>query len=213
MVNYENGKIYKVVCNITGLIYVGSTCENLSNRLAHHRRLYKHYLTTNKSFTTSFEILKNDDYAIVLLEECPCNNKEQLHSRERYYIDSINCVDKSKPTRTIKEWREDNKEKIKERKRENADKIREQMKIYRDLNKDKIKDQNKLWRENNKDKVNERTKKYREENKETIDKRRSIKYTCECGSTSLLKNKSNHIKSQKHILFIENQEKISKIIL
>ena len=27
MVNYENGKIYKIVCNETGSIYIGSTAQ------------------------------------------------------------------------------------------------------------------------------------------------------------------------------------------
>jgi hypothetical protein len=27
MVNYKLGKIYRLECNVTGLVYVGSTCE------------------------------------------------------------------------------------------------------------------------------------------------------------------------------------------
>ena len=82
------------------------------------------------------------------------------------------------------------------------------MQQYRESHKEKIQEQNKLWRENNKDKINERTKKYREENKEKIYKYkcRCEKYTCECGSICLLNNKTNHMKTNKHILFLENKK-------
>ena len=45
---------------------------------------------------------------MVLIEECKCDNKMQLHARERHYIDLIDCVNKSKPLRTRKEWCQDN---------------------------------------------------------------------------------------------------------
>lgn len=32
MNKYENGKIYRLVCNITGLNYYGSTCQPLHKR-------------------------------------------------------------------------------------------------------------------------------------------------------------------------------------
>jgi hypothetical protein len=33
---YENGKIYQLVCNITGKKYIGSTVLSLSSRLSTH---------------------------------------------------------------------------------------------------------------------------------------------------------------------------------
>ena len=42
MIDYSKGKIYKIVCNNTGLIYIGSTCEpTLARRLAKHVGNYK----------------------------------------------------------------------------------------------------------------------------------------------------------------------------
>ena len=41
---------------------------------------------------------KNGDYDIILLEECQnITNKDQLHARERFYIDSLECVNKYRP--------------------------------------------------------------------------------------------------------------------
>ena len=33
MIDYTKSKIYKIVCNTTGLIYIGSTVNKLSRRL------------------------------------------------------------------------------------------------------------------------------------------------------------------------------------
>ena len=86
---YQNAKIYKIVDTTNDNIYVGSTCKKLCQRLANHRSKYTAYLKGKCHFVTSFIILENNNYDIILLEECPCENKEQLHAKERYYIESI----------------------------------------------------------------------------------------------------------------------------
>ena len=61
--DYKNGKIYKIVCNTTGLQYIGSTCNPyLSTRLAGHRSDYKRYLQNKTRYISSFEVLKNNNY-------------------------------------------------------------------------------------------------------------------------------------------------------
>ena len=143
MVNYQLGKVYKIVDNTNGKIYIGSTCSlYLSIRLAGHNNNYKRYLNGLQGNMTSSELIKNGDYDIVLIEECKCDNKMQLYARERHYIDLLECVNKQKPNQTQKEYNEIHKDEIKSYKKEyyetNKDKINEQKKIYRDLNKDKI---------------------------------------------------------------------------
>ena len=39
MVNYQNAKIYRIVCNVTGKQYIGSTVSNLSTRLSQHKNI------------------------------------------------------------------------------------------------------------------------------------------------------------------------------
>lgn len=113
---YKNGKIYKIVCNKTGLVYYGSTCQKeLCQRLAAHKQNYKRYLNGKYCFVTSYKILENEDFDIVLVEDYPCDNKEQLFTRERYYIDNNECVNKIRPNRTKKEYRQDNKEALKKK--------------------------------------------------------------------------------------------------
>jgi hypothetical protein len=184
MVNYANGKIYKLVSFQTDKVYIGSTCEKLSARKARHISKYKSFLSGRDNYITSFELIKLGDIDIVLLEEFPCENKEQLHKRERYYIDSNNCVNKVLPTRTYKEYCDENKDKLKEYYENNKEDILEKNKAYRALNKDSIKQHKKEYYEQNKNKYKEHQK---------------IPFVCSCGSTVKLWNKSQHLKTQIHL--------------
>ena len=163
MVNYQLGKIYKIVDNTNGNIYIGSTCEQyISRRLAQHRSDYKKYLNGTFNHITSFEILKNEDHDIVLIESYPCDDKMQLHARERHYIETLKCVNIVHPLRTKKEYRNDNKETIKVQKRE-----------YRNINKEKIKVHKKEYREANQEKIKVHKQEYYNANKDIISANRN----------------------------------------
>eukprot|EP01080_Neovahlkampfia_damariscottae_P012895 gene12895-7314_t len=41
MVNYQNGKIYKIINLTNEKCYIGSTTQKLSVRMAEHRSFYK----------------------------------------------------------------------------------------------------------------------------------------------------------------------------
>jgi len=66
------------------------------------------------------------DYAIRLIEDCPCDRKEQLLARERHFIETIDCVNKKVPLRTKHEWYMENRDEL----------IRKQL-IWNNANKDK----------------------------------------------------------------------------
>ena len=153
MVNYKDGKIYKIVCNTSGLTYYGSTVQPL------YKRLYTH---KNQLNCSSKVIIEGGNYDISLVELFECNSKEELHSRERYFIENNKCVNKIIPTRTQKEWIEQNKDKIKEYREKNIDKIHIREKKYRDENPNIKKE----YRKENKDKLKEQSKLYYEKNKE-----------------------------------------------
>jgi len=116
--DYKNGKIYRIVCNETGLCYVGSTTQTLTKRLSRHKLNFRQYLNEKYHYVSSFDILEKNNYDIVLIEEYPCENKNQLHKRERHYIETMDCVNKRIPTRPKSEYSkiyiEENKEKKKE---------------------------------------------------------------------------------------------------
>ena len=98
MPNYKNGKIYKIVDNTNGNIYIGSTCEKLIRRLQKHKASYKCYLNPNikQGKMMSFDILQNNDYNIILIEEYPCNNKLELLERENHFITNMKCINYNK---------------------------------------------------------------------------------------------------------------------
>ncbi|MBS1736179.1 MAG: hypothetical protein JSS98_06165 [Bacteroidetes bacterium] len=111
-----DAKIYRIVSNITGQNYYGSTCEKyLCNRLAKHRGNYKRYLAGKYHYVTSFKILETNDFDIILVEKLEnCKSKDELHARERFYIENNECVNKVIPNRTTKQYYVDNKQKISE---------------------------------------------------------------------------------------------------
>jgi len=183
--DFSQAKIYKIVCNTTQEIYVGSTTKQyLSQRLSAHRDAFKRWKTgKTKSFTSSFHILERDNYTIELIETCACNCWDELLLREGYWVRLLDCVNQLIPGRTRKEYDDDNKDhiketraiyvevnkdKINERQREyrkvNADEINLKRIEYRDLNKDKIKEQVAAYHKDHK----EEEKKYREENKDKL---------------------------------------------
>lgn len=172
MVNYVNGKIYKLVNNVDDEIYIGSTCGTLRLRKNKHKTHAKKY--TERRVYKHLNEIGWDNIDIILIEACDCQNKDELHRRERYWIDTLNpSLNKVLPRRTLKEYYEDNKETIGEKQKE--------------------------WREANKEEVKE----YYEANKQRIsDERKKEKITCGCGSTIRRADKSRHGRTTKHQTYL-----------
>ena len=182
MVNYQQGKIYKIepICeHEENEIYIGSSAlKYLSQRMDSHRGEYSKWKRGKRNRTTSFILFDKYGYEnckIILIENYPCNTKEELSAREAYHIKNNKCVNKCMPLRTRKQYKLDNKEKI------------------------KISD--KLYREANKDKI----KKYKTDNKEKIKERRSQIVHCECGVNHTHGHKARHFKSTKHQEYMLNE--------
>jgi hypothetical protein len=86
MPNYQNGRIYRITCNVTGEDYISSTTLPLRQRLAQHRQEYKQCMKgTNKHYSLLHKVMDGNDFDITLLEAYPCNSKEELHTRSRYW--------------------------------------------------------------------------------------------------------------------------------
>jgi len=153
MVNYQNGKIYKIESIKGKCQYIGSTCQLLCQRMAKHKTSYrKNYY---KNTMMSKEVLKYDDAKIYLIENYPCNSKEELTAKEAEYIKKYDCVNIQIPDRTRKQYYQDHKEIIKKRTTDRRNK--------------------------NKDITN-----------------------CICGSSVVGYNIKRHMKSKKHITYINN---------
>jgi group I intron endonuclease len=168
--DYQNGKIYVIRNHINALVYVGSTTQALSKRMAYHRSDYKRK-TTSKFYQACNEI-GIDEFHIELLEDCPCESREQLLRREGYYIREYDSYNNGYNGRiegqTKKEYRQANKEARKEYIEANKEAIAERMKEYRQDNKETLAIQQKIYFETNKEAINER-RRQRYKDKKHID--------------------------------------------
>jgi hypothetical protein len=98
--DYSQGKIYKIVCNKTGLVYIGSTYRSLEQRLKEHIQYYKAYIEKRaKYMISSTYVIVGNDYKIELIENVPCKNKKELEKREFYFITNIFSGDTILPYR------------------------------------------------------------------------------------------------------------------
>jgi hypothetical protein len=82
MNKYKEGKIYKIESN--GLCYYGSTIQTLNERLSTHKK--KSGCSSKLLYETGKDII------ISIVELYPCNNKEELLLRERFYIENNQCI-------------------------------------------------------------------------------------------------------------------------
>jgi hypothetical protein len=87
----------------------------------------------------------------------------------------------------------------------NKQSILQNQKEYRESNKEAIAQQKKLHYEANKEAIAQQKKQYGQSNKHQIALRKSVKITCECGSTLCKAALSRHKKTTKHQAFIESQ--------
>ena len=148
MNKYQNGKIYKLVSPTTDKVYIGSTIRLLKDRLKSHLI----------SKDTSARELGND-VSIVLIEEYSCNCKKELEERETFWIrNTANTINKQMPRRSTKQYREDNKEIIRKKKRDDyhkdIEKSREYGRLIYQNNIEKIREQDKLRHHRDKEKRN-----------------------------------------------------------
>ena len=181
--DYSQGIIYKITSKNTGRCYIGSTVQKLSMRMASHRRDYKSYKKGSKKYCSSYMILEDGNIKYECIAKNPCENLEQLRKAEGFYQKKYDCVNLLIAGRTKKEYRQDNKQRIKGRDSK-----------YRQKNKEKISKQRKEYRQKNKEKINE-------------------KHICLCcGGRYTTQNWGEHAKTKKHVKAQAIQEQLQSLI-
>jgi hypothetical protein len=198
MLNYQDGKIY-TIRNYTDntLIYVGSTIDTLSRRLAKHRIDCK----ANKSKITLYSHIVNNDWAnwyIELYEYYSCNNRTELERREGQVIREIGSINKNIAGRTTKEYHEENADKVKEYSKKYYEDNIDKFKKYYEDNADKINEYSKKYQEENADKIKEYWKNYRKNNLDKIKENQQKKVCCDiCGLFVCNKGLKRHQQTKK----------------
>jgi len=115
-INLNNAIIYKIVCKDLNIkdCYVGSTCS-----FVHRKYQHKSFCKTNKerylyNFINNYGGWDNWDM-IEVARVCP-QDLNELHKIERQYLEKLGAtLNKNIPTRTRKEWADDNPDKIKKK--------------------------------------------------------------------------------------------------
>ena len=124
-----------------------------------HRSSYKSWKNGKSRKLMCYELFEKygvENCKIYLVELYSCKSKEELESREGYYIRNYNCNNKLIPGRTSKEYYNDNKDKMKEYRINN----KEYMKEYRIDNKNEIKEYFAEYYYDNKDKILKHNREY-----------------------------------------------------
>ena len=206
--DYTKGLIYKLVHNEDHdniNIYVGST-TNFIKRKNHHKRDCYNENNKNYNFKVYQHIRINggfENWVMIQVEPFSCNSKKELETRERYWIESLKpTLNKVIPTRTNKEYKNDNREKIlkqrKEYRLDNKEKFAEKGKEYYQDNKEKFAE----YYQNNKQKFAEKGKEYYQNNKQKITDYKQQKAKCDKCGCEVTRNKlARHKKTKKCINF------------
>jgi hypothetical protein len=216
--DYSKTIMYKLCCNDITItdIYIGHTTNFIKRKNQHKTKCNNE---KDKKYNLNvYQFIRNnggwDNWSMVMIEEYNCNSKLEAEKRERELYEEYKATLNSQvPSRTNKEYYEDNKDKIKDKIKEyrknNQDKIKEYKKEYRKNNQDKIKEKAKEYYENNQDKIKEKDKEYRKNNQDKIKEYKKEycknnqdkikeKFNCDCGGCYTKVNKSTHEKTKKH---------------
>jgi hypothetical protein len=177
-INYSNTIIYKLVCNDVEIkeIYVGHTTDFV-NRKRNHKQSCNN--PNDKAYDVYvYQFIRQTggwtNWSMLEICKISCVDVYDAERNERKYIEELKSTLNSKiPTRTRKEYREQNKEQILEHKKE--------------------------YYEQNKEQIHKKQKEYREHHREHLLEYSKTNMICECGVELTLSSKSRHLKSKKHI--------------
>jgi hypothetical protein len=139
--NYENSKIYKLVCLDTNIteFYIGSTTAWRQRKSRHKRNC------NNADYKQKvYEFIRINggwgNWAMILIEDFNCSNKRELEKREFELIQEL------KPTLNMNTnyYNLSKKEYYKVWKEQNKDKVKDYLAKYTQSNKDKKKEYDRI---------------------------------------------------------------------
>ena len=190
--DYSKGKIYCIRNSVNDDIYIGSTCQTLSQRMALHRY---DSIKPNRQNTRVYKQMSEhgrDKYFIELIEDYPCENIYQLQKREGQLIREMKpALNIKVPTRTSEEYKEEEKDRIQRYRQDynqknyqkhktyremNKEQNQEYSKAYREINREHILEKKRIYRENHREELREKARIYKQQNREEINRRRRKEY-------------------------------------
>ena len=224
--NFGNAKVYCIRNYVNEEVYVGSTCQPLSKRMAKHKSSMNNTAKKGRKLYQEMTKLGTDQFYIELLEEVKCENVEQLRAKEGYYIRKMGTLNglingrtkeeltqtqeyKDKKKEQDRNWYLNNKEysnqKSKEYRENHEQEIKEWKKQHYEENKKEILEKQKQYHQENKEARNAQKREYYERTKVELNAKRNVKLLCECGVEYTKRNATRHQNSKHHQNFINNQ--------
>ena len=207
--------------------YTEANKEKLSAQKKEYREAHKEEAAkANKEWREANKEKIKEEKSIII--NCDCGNQYTFGNKHRHlqsihHIEYTNklcgIINEPEPKMSEEEKLTILRQKQKEYREKNAEKIKEIKKNYNDSHKEQNSIQRKLYYETHKEEIIEQSKKYVEENKEKIKKNREEWYQknkekileknkqtliCQCGSEVRCAGKAEHNKSVKHINFIQS---------
>ncbi|NBR16225.1 MAG: hypothetical protein EBU01_16845, partial [Crocinitomicaceae bacterium] len=136
-----------------------------------------------KLTTSRFIFEAGGEITIVLVQEFPCANKMELDRRERFHIETNDCVNKNLPART-------------------HDDLLKWKKEYNEANKEQLSQKRKEYAEENKELVAEQCKRYckrhYQKKKEVILQKRKERVICDICQIEVGRHSLTRHKKRKH---------------
>ena len=145
---YSKGIVYKIVCNLNDVVYIGSTFNELRHRWSNHKAQFKSWLEGKGGCVSIFPYFKEhgiENFTIIKIKEytvCRENSKDRRHISvyEQLWINKTRCINKINASIFLsqlqysklykKEYRDKNKETISAKKKENYIKNKETISEY-----------------------------------------------------------------------------------
>jgi hypothetical protein len=157
------------------------------------------------------ERLGESSFRIELIENYPCDSREELLKREGYWIRELKAtLNMRMAGRSKKEYYLEHIDEVKEYQRnwqeENKDRLKQKNTEYYQEHRQEILARVKEYAETHCEERKQYTKQYRHQNKEKIQAHKSEAHLCTiCGSTYTNCHKARHERTKKHLQALELQ--------
>jgi hypothetical protein len=155
MPDYSQGKIYRIRSKNCPEVYVGSTTQELDQRLKGHLKKCKRYLLGIGNYISSCEIIIWGELIIELIENYPCDSKIDLYQREGYWIRQEEYSVNINKNHSYETRINNNKQYMKQWRELNPNKYVKTKQTYYDQHKEYLQEKARIWKQENRDHINE----------------------------------------------------------